>query len=179
MKGNKDLYKSEISNLLLSYKMSSELEMFLKNFVQVSFGVEQIKRCISPHSFKFYSKNIKYLDSFIKILKNVSEQLDDVFQIVKNDEYYFISCKVKSYGCKSILIYRNHFDDSNDFFKNVDLKFDFNYLTYDYEQNEIFAKDEKLLEYRKSNYNKDINDQFMNDIRELFCEDAGNEWAYC
>ena len=179
MESNQELYKEQIKELLQNYRISKELDEFLEKMIHVSFGVEQIKRGVIPFDFRFYAKSNNYLESLIRKLENKSDQLDDAFRIIKNNEYYFISCKAKSYGCKNILIYRKHFKNSDHFFKNVDLKFDFNYLTYDYVKNEIFARDEKLLEYRIENYNRDINDQFMNDIRELFCEDDGNEWAYC
>lgn len=179
MKGNKELYKNEINKLLKRYKVSSEVDLFLKNMVHVSFGVEQIKRNVRPIDFKFYSKNQKYLDEFISKLKNISERNENVFKISKHKDYYFISCFRKSFDCRQILIYRGNFKSCDEFFRKIDLKFDFNYLAYDYTSDEIYAKNKDLLKYRVENYNNNLDDQFMNDISELFCEDAGGEWAEC
>lgn len=179
MKGNKELYKKEVNKLLENYKMSSEIASFLDNMVHISFGLEQIKRGISPFNFKFYSKNQRYLEKFISKLKNISEENDDVFRVSKHKDYYFISCVRKSFECKHIIIYRGHFKDYEDFFEKVNLNFDFNYLAYDYIDNKIYAKNDDLLEYRLENYNKDDEDELMNFVSELACEDLGGEWAEC
>lgn len=179
MEGNKELYKSEISKLLVNYKMTSEIESFLNNMIHFSFGVEQIKRGVSPFNFKFYAKSNGCLESFISKIKDISKENEDVFKVIKNKDYYFISCHRKSFECKHIVIYRGSFKGDEEFFDKVNLKFEFNYLAYDYSSNKIYAKNNDLLMYRVQNYNKNDEDEFMNDISELFCEDAASEWAEC
>ena len=177
MKSNKKLYKNEIEETLRSYSMVMWVEEFLKNMVHVGFGVEQIKRGLVPFDYKFYSKDKRFLKQFIKTLKEISKNQDDVFSISERNNYYFISCRRKKYGCKQVTIYKGDYQEADDFFDDVDLVHDFNYLAYDYDENKITAKNMNLLEYRVANYNNSDDD--FNWFKEIFCEDTGGEWASC
>src|SRR5690554_3225206 len=105
MESNKELYKNKVIELLTNYKMSVHVNEFLENMVHVGFGVEQIKRNSVPFDYRFYSKNKEFLKKFIRELKVVSKNQDDVFSVVERENYCFISCKKKSFGCKRITVY--------------------------------------------------------------------------
>jgi hypothetical protein len=175
MKGYKELYRSEISKLLGCYNMGGMLNEFLGNIIHIWFGVEQIKREFEPFDYKFYCKNQVFLREFIRTLRKISEDCDDVFRVLKYNDCYMISCKRKDFKCKQIQIYSGSFKNYDDFFESVDFKYDFNYLAYDYKKDELYAQNLDLLNDRLEKYNVESHE--LDWFKEIFCESGGGEWA--
>lgn len=166
----KDKYAGNVRNLLTKYYFSGEeIKEYINNTVYVGFGVEQIERNVDIFTFKFYFKKQRYLKQFICDLKDKNR--DNRFSINEHDQYYYVSGNWKSLGCKSFKIYKGLFKDTEDFFRENDLKFKHNICSYSGEDNIIYVEDENFFIDRVQNFNKGLDeyDSFMN---EMFYEDS-------